>query len=362
MNPKIQKMIASLSFLLLLFALWQMGNQKKVMAIKAVYWWKTSFSKNSYGNEKENEFMQKHEIKKMYVKLLDVDYSEGAGIFPVVKTQIDYYPGEAGDSTDYIPVIYITNQVLQHIDSANIDYYAKNFIRHALRLETYIHKNINEIQIDCDWTKGTRETYFQLLECMRYWAPQYQYSVTLRLYPYKYRSELGIPPVNRVMLMVYNIENARNYKQSNSIFNVHEAAKYLVKKNYPLPMDYALPVFSWTLVYRNQQFLRVFTNNIIPEINANIYAGQTDSTQLKRLEPNLFLVVKPNRGYDPYSLKAGDILKLESCGEKELSEASLLFSRLPFTTQTTIALFDLDPNDLEKISYEKIEAAYAPFH
>jgi hypothetical protein len=362
MNPNIQKIVASLSFLLLLFALWQMGTLKRTSATRAIYYWKTSFEKNTYGNERENDFIQKHEIKKMYVKLLDVDYSDGAGIFPASKTRIEYYPGEFVDSTFYIPVIYITNQVLLHLDSANMDYYAKNFISNALRLETHIHRPVKEIQIDCDWTKSTRDTYFKLLLCMKKWAPQYQYSVTLRLYPYKYRNELGIPPVNRVMLMVYNIDNARNYKQANSIFNVNEAAKYLRKKNYPLPMDYALPVFSWTLVYRNHQFLRVFTNNIIPEINTNIYAGQIDSRLLKRLEPNLFLVVKPNRGYDPYSLKSGDILKVESCGEKELIEASLLISRLPFTPQTTIALFDLDPNDLEKISYEKIEAAYAPFH
>jgi len=361
MNTNIQKIIASISFLLLLIALWQLGTFKKVSAIKAVYWWKTSFDKNTYSHQEENKFIEEHQINKMYVKLLDIDYNESAGIFPVSKTKISYYPGENGDSIEYVPVMYITNEVLKHLDSTNIDYYTKIFIGHALRIETYTGRTVNEIQIDCDWTKGTKVSYFKLLKCMQKWAPQYQYSVTLRLFPYKYRAELGIPPVNRVMLMVYNIDNARNYKQANSIFNVNEAAKYLRKKDYPLPMDYALPVFSWTLIYRNQQFLKVFSSNIVSEISNNRVAGYNDSTELFRFEPNLFLVVKPSKSYNEYSLKAGDILKVEICGEKELTEASLLISRLPFDTKTTIALFDLDANDLEKISYEKIETAYAPF-
>ncbi|OYU96809.1 MAG: hypothetical protein CFE21_00540 [Bacteroidetes bacterium B1(2017)] len=362
MNLKTQKILAGFSFLLLLFGLFQMSTLKPQSAIKAVYWWKTTFSKSSYYNERENAFMQSHSIKKMYVKLLDVDYSPGAGIFPASKTRIEYYLGEQTDSCEYIPVIYITKEVLLHLDSSNLDYYAKNFLTQALRIETHIKHPVNEIQIDCDWTKETKNTYFKLLLCLKKWAPQYQYSATLRLYPYKYRTELGIPPVNRVMLMVYNIDNARNFKQANSIFNVNQAAKYLAIKEYPLPMDYALPVFSWTLVYRNNRFLKVFSSDIIPEISTTIRPGDSDSTLLQKLDPNVYLVKSPNRLYDAYNLKAGDILKVETCRERELNEASMLISKLPFDTKTTIALFDLDPSDLEKIPYEKIEAAYAPYH
>ena len=163
-------------------------------------------------------------------------------------------------------------------------------------------------------------------------------------------------------LTVESLDNARNFKQANSIFNVNLAAKYLAVKDYPLPMDYALPVFSWTLVYRNNRFLKVFSSDIITEISTTNSPGYPDSTLLQMLEPNVYLVKVPNRYYDAYNLKAGDILKVEACREKELSEASMLIGKLPFDTKTTIALFDLDPTDLEKISHEKIEAAYAPYH
>ncbi len=362
MNNKLQQFIAGFSFLILLYCFYQMNHPQKVQVQKAVYNWKTNFSRSTYYNAYEDSFLTSHQIKKMYVKMLDIDYSEAAGIFPVSKTEINYWVEPNTDSLNYVPVVYITNKVLQHLKEEDMDYYAKRILSFALRIETYTKRPTQEIQIDCDWTKTTKETYFNLLLCIQKWAPQFQYSVTLRLYPFKYREELGIPPVDRVMLMVYNIDNAKKFKSANSIFNVNEAAKYLARKDYPLPMDFALPTFSWTLVFRNQQFLKVISENIIPEIIAPRYVGDVAKIQLQKLEENVYLVKEATSGYQENALRAGDIIKVESCGEKELLEARLLISRFAINTKTTIALFDLDQTDLEKIPYEKIEAAYFSMH
>jgi hypothetical protein len=123
-------------------------------------------------------------------------------------------------------------------------------------------------------------------------------------------------------------------------------------------MDFALPVFSWTLIFRNQQFLKVVSEDIINEIVEPNYVGDIAKVQLQKLEPNVYLVKEASSGYQPFSLRAGDIIKVESCREKELLEARLLISRFQITPKTTIALFDLDQTDLCKIPYEKIEAVF----
>jgi hypothetical protein len=64
------------------------------------------------------------------------------------------------------------------------------------------------------------------------------------------------------------------------------------------------------------------------------------------------------RSNNDYHLQAGDVLKVESCGQKELVQANSLLRLLPITEQSTIAIFDLDMKELNKISHEKMEAAF----
>lgn len=286
--------------------------------------------------------------------MLDVDYSVAAGIFPASKTQFYYYPETGKDSLNYIPVVYISNEVLKHITPHNVLEYAQKILAHALRIQTYTQRWPKEIQLDCDWTKTTRKAYFSLLETMRKLAPQFTYSATLRLYPYKYYQELGVPPVNRVMLMLYNLENAKQFKARNSLFSLQEARKYLTQKTYPIPMDVALPVFSWTLIFRNGVFFRVLSDNIL----TNILDEAEGENPLEKLNANTYLVKESMRSGNLYNLKAGDVLKIESCSQTELVQANSLLRLLPVNEQSTIAIFDLDMKELNKISNEKMEAAF----
>lgn len=357
-NTKLIQWMAGFFFFLMLLGLYLLRPKQQIGAQKGIYHWKTNFSKSTYMSD-ESSFLIQHQIKKVYLKMIDVDYNEAAGIFPATKTDINYYAvSGTDDSCQYVPVIYISNEVLKHLNKDNYVFFANKFLTHALRIYTYTRVLPSEIQIDCDWTKGTKEAYFNLLLTMRKLAPQFTYSVTLRLFPYKYSDDLGVPPVNRVMLMLYNMENAKNYNSQNSLFNANEARKYLKRKTYPLPLDVALPVFSWTLVFRNQKFLNVYTDNIVPKISLQEYNGEPEYT-LSAITQNKYLVEKTSRRtYNNYDLKVGDMLKIESCGENELKQAKMLLNYLPLSEQSTIALFDLDLNELNKLSHEQIEAAY----
>lgn len=76
MNNKLQQFIAGFSFLTLLYCFYQMNHPQKVQVQKAVYNWKTNFSRSTYYNAYEDSFVTSHQIKKMYVKMLDIEYSE----------------------------------------------------------------------------------------------------------------------------------------------------------------------------------------------------------------------------------------------------------------------------------------------
>ncbi len=354
MPSKSFQIAALLAFLLIMFALFQLGTHKPTSVQRAAYHWKTRFERNSYGNEERDSFLDQHQIKKLYVKMLDVDYNLAYGIYPASETQIEYYNGDNPDSITYIPVVYITNAVLKNLGQDQITYYAQLFLRKALRIQSYTQKEVKEIQIDCDWTETTRDKYFALLVAMKKLLPGHVFSATIRLYPYKYHEKLGIPPVDKGMLMLYNITNAANPHQHNAIFDYIEASKYISRWNkYPLPLDYAVPAFSWTILYRYNQFNSIFTGDLEK-------SGLAQNPKLQYLGKGIYKVKESFEAYlnKEVYLRVGDVLKVESAGALEMQQAVSLAKRAGMNAQSTLAIFDLDMNELRKIPSHDIEKIY----
>jgi hypothetical protein len=337
MSSKSFQFSALLAFLAMLIGLYKIGNLKYQTVERAAYHWKTSFERNSYSHKDRDSFLYEHQIRKLYVKMLDVDFNLAYGIFPASETQIEYYRGDMPDSTTYIPVVYITNAVLKNMPDDQITYYAQLFLRKALRLQS------------------TSDTYFKLLLAMKKLLPKHIFSATIRLYPYKYHEKLGVPPVDKGMLMLYNITNAAQAHSHNAIFDYKEASKYISKwHQYPLPLDYAVPAFSWTILYRYQQFNRIFTGDLV----------QTEllgSNKLQALDDHTFKVIESFDSYvnhQSFYFRAGDVLKVERAGAAELQQAVSLAKRAGMNEQSTLAIFDLDMNELSKISSHDIEKIF----
>jgi hypothetical protein len=140
-------------------------KQNKVENVeRAFYYWK---SNTSFGDE-SIEKINKLQVKKVYLKLFEVDYNETMGNFPYEKNKPSEYDLRKLDSLTIVPTIFIKNEIFQYNTEKSLDRLADNMVFLIDKYhKDYSDKSIfdySEIQIDCDWTKSTKEKYFYLLK------------------------------------------------------------------------------------------------------------------------------------------------------------------------------------------------------
>ena len=311
---------------------------------KAFYYWKS----NDYGNPISAK-ISKAKVKKIYLKLFEVDYSETLGNFPYEKNKPSEYDFRGLDSLTIVPTVFIKNEIFQYNTEKSLDKLADNIV--FLVDKYYKGSDKSEIQIDCDWTKSTKEKYFYLLKKIKELSNK-EISCTLRLYPYKYPDIMGIPPVDKAMLMCYNLIKPLSQKDKNSILDIAELKSYLnERRSYPLHLDVALPVFYWTQWYQNNRFSGLLN------INSADIAGFT-----KKVKPMWYEVTKDTTyNYDSY-FKKGDQIKCEEVSAATLNEAiSIIKANVELDKNTTISLFHLDDSTFKKYSDEEISSFYSSF-
>ena len=219
--------------LILLF----LGCEKKErQTIPAFYHWQTNFDLSP----SENTFLDSMNVQKLYVKFFDVDWDfNQADAFPQAIVQFD----DVEKDFHIIPTIFITNRTLIQLPSNSIPDLAQKIV---YKIKTLAISEIQEIQLDCDWSPSTEKKYFQLLTAIRQ-NIDVTLSATIRLHQVKFAEATGVPPVDKGMLMFYNMDEVGQLETQNSILDLEIAQQYLHNFNkYPIPLDVALPLFSWT--------------------------------------------------------------------------------------------------------------------
>ena len=342
-------------FVLLSTCCFSCQNDNKVENVeRAFYYWKGY----SLGQESLSQ-INKLKVKKLYVKLFEVDYSETRGNFPYEKNRPSQYDFKELDSVKIVPTVFIKNGIFQYNDEKSLDKLADNIVflinKYSSSFDYSGKKEqiftYDEIQIDCDWTKSTKDKYFYLLKKIKALS-QKELSCTLRLYPYKYKDIMGIPPVDKAILMCYNLIKPLSQQDKNSILDSEELKKYLnEKKSYPLHLDIALPTFYWTQLYQNNRFMKLV------DLSANEVKSFT-----KNVKPLWYQVEKDTSiNYETY-LKAGDQLKCEEVSASTILEAiSIIKKTVPLDKNTTISLFDLDSSTFKQYSNEELSSFYDAF-
>lgn len=178
-------------------------------------------------------------------------------------------------------------------------------------------------------------------------------SATIRLHQVKYSSKSGIPPVDRGLLMCYNMGNLKNPATGNSILDNNELEKYLGGlQHYPLQLDIALPVFDWYVLYRDNTYRGIVTQ--IPENGMNSTTGFW--------QKNRFTFQK-DTVINGISFLQKDQLRLEENTADELLQATAaILKKLSHDNKhLTVSFYHLDPLLLTKHPIHELEAIYSRF-
>lgn len=295
------------------------------------YYWKTVFKLSA----QERTYLKQCHTQQLYIRLFDVDTVHRGTDVELKPVSILNWADSLPPKMQLIPVIYFTRQAILH--QHNQDSLAQKIHRLCSSLLGHRMQEVHQIQWDHDWTPRTKNNWFALLEALKK-QPAFQskvFSATLRLHQLKHRQSAGIPPVDRVMLMCYNMGNLNTYNAQNSILDLHILQDYIsFLSTYPLTTDIGLPVFRWGLLFRDQQFV-----SILREMDADTLAHRSE---FKRIHPNWFTVQSATqlRGI---TLQPGDEIRMETISLPVLKQAITTIKKYLPGKKSQWIFFDLQP-------------------
>lgn len=303
------------------------------------YHWETAIDLSA----EENTLLLEEGVEQVYIRYFDLTVLPNGNVGPVAVADFKTIPTQ-----EIIPVIYITTSVFTASDSVQIKEIARLTATKILAMHP--NSNLSQVQVDCDWMASIKDRYFYFLTCLESEFEHVSLSATIRLYQYKYPELAGIPPVDQGVLMYYNMGNLTDYKESNSILNNEVGRQYLGFGSYPLPLDFALPLFSWTLRFRYGQFSQIMPHLGLDELS--------DTSLFDHTVQNYYFLKKDTL-LDGSFLRFGDEFRHEKCSEADLLEAVRLLSKEKNQIETTLLFYDLKPT----IAHEKalIDRIYTSF-
>ncbi len=302
------------------------GQGNRQPSHRGIYHWKTTYAPTGW----EKQWMADHHVDRLYIKLFDVDAGPKAGwddwkMVPVATTQFrEPLPAEM----DVVPVVYITVDAIRQLGDLQWnrelrDMYASLIVKRIDdMMQDHWSGTLREVQIDCDWTDQTEQTYFALVKAIRDNLHQrgITLSGTVRLHQLAEQQDI---PFDRSLLMCYNTGNLHSRETRNSILDFDDVRPYLrqYKANTLPGTDVAFPVFGWGVEYRKDgTFRRLIHSSHMPE-------------------------------------SSNDSVRVEWGQQKDICETQ---SALPLldADHTTI-LYHLDSLNLSHYSHEDIETFYS---
>lgn len=213
---------------------------------RSVYYWSTVLDIDST----KQAFIDRHGISRMYVRYFDVVAGEDGS--PVPNATLRFGTG-VPHGVEVVPAVYIVNECMA-ADTAGL---AGLILKRILQMNaTNDIGGVKEIQIDCDWTRRTRQRYFGFLRTLRAMAAErgVKVSATIRLH----QLSEGAPPVDRGVLMMYNTGDFTDISCQKPILDMRDAAPYLRHlADYELPLSAAYPIYSWRILFRGGRYVGI---------------------------------------------------------------------------------------------------------
>ena len=232
---------------------WCCDAYDSVVRHNSIYHWRTTFALDSA----ERAFIENHNIDRIYIRMFDVALEQNyettsPEIVPIATTRfVDTIP----TNCEVVPVAYITIDALRAMQGEEVEY-AHLIVERMKAMCSYNNcGRIKELQLDCDWTQTTRESYATLCSVVKdsLHKEDIELSITVRLH----QLQEDPPPANRAVLMLYNTGALKEFETHNSILDINDVKPYIKPMKYPIPLSYAYPFFGWGVKFKDEEFVAI---------------------------------------------------------------------------------------------------------
>jgi hypothetical protein len=292
------------------------------------YYWKTHFSLTKI----EQNALETLEVKKLYVKFFDIDWdAERQQAVPLASVSFDTL--SLGKEA-IVPTIFITNRTFLNTNPTQIEALVQ---KTSTRIAQLSPTSYQEIQLDCDWTAQTKASFFSFLILLKKINPTQKISCTIRLHQVKDVEQMGVPPCDQGVLMLYNTGELENNQETNSIFNAELAKNYLVHlSDYPLKLDFALAIFQWGVVQRDGKTIKL--------INA-LSEKELDNIRFLKKDVTHFDVAQSTY-LEGHYLYAGDKIRLEQATPSDLTSITTFIAQNAPHQPYSLLFYHLDEKNI----------------
>ena len=321
-------------------------RQRKV--IPAFYYWKTVFDLDSATQMQ----LSANGIKRIYLRYFDVVTDK------IIRSAVPagdiHFATRPQRGLSVIPVVYVANEALLHTPDSLCHKLALNLWSRISETGKPVSLPAPaEIQIDCDWSPETREKYFNILRDLQLLCGKAcLLSVTVRLHQLKYAEKTGIPPVARGMLMFYNMGKLSDPETQNSIYDPQLAARYLSGFNsYPLPLDVALPWFSWAVVMENHH---------VTHLVSDISEADLDQAEFRKTGEGHFTVLRGCKLRNVY-LFQGETVRIENADSRLCDKAAKQIAPYLDSPEIHVAVFHFKKNQYTEYEKKVFEGVFHRF-
>ncbi|KAF2081791.1 hypothetical protein [Flavobacterium sharifuzzamanii] len=336
--------------LLLILIILFVSCDKKHETIRSFCYWKTDLN----FDKKDDSIIKRLKVKHLYIRFFDVDWSsqdnEPVPVADIRNVKLNK------SQLEITPSVFITNEVFLKTNKGQLDTLALRIMKRinqiAIREKILPKNDFQEILIDCDWSPKSRENYFYLLKQIKKSFTKTKLSATIRLWQYKYTTKAGTPPIDRGLLMCYNITKPNDLNTENSIGTSRELSQYITHNKYKLKLDIALPLYSWAVVFRGNQYKGIISDY------EQLINGQT---KMKEIAPNKYLLKEDILIGKTY-LRNGDLIRIEKISDEELEKMiSIVKNKIEIDNKTKISFFSFDEKYINNYKIQNISKYYAHF-
>lgn len=339
-----------------------------------IYYWKTHFS----FSPQDRALAQDHGLQQLFVRAFDVQWSpsqnDALPVAPISFPSWEQTPLHL-DGLKITPVVFIDNRVFQSgVDKLKL---AKNICKALEQMEKSLLQSLappppneeenpydyeyqykaqeiqqkklaqkmDQWQIDCDWTPSSRQAYFDFLTLLQKTAPKKNISVTIRLHQYRDREANGIPPVEKGLLMCYNMAPAHDINTQNAIFDLSLLKGYLKAPPYPFALDAALPIFEWAAAFKQSEFVGIFKD------------FNLQNTTAKKSPQGHIAILDKDTTLQNKLLRAGDQIRFDGPQNQKALEDAIAILRHK-TEIEQLHFFDWQPDAIQHFQLNKLFSSF----